>query len=163
MRIHLITNILSSCIFKFVCFPFLKFLPNCLPSVRSLFLPLLFSSDLEDIQLIFILLVPPLHFLPSSSFFSFIQNKRECGVLYSFIRQILIMGLPCAVHSGRQCESVVTRALLLPIYILMRGRENKYASQEVTRVIPVHITRVKRHARKLLVASQAGCSGRASI
>ena len=33
------------------------------------------------------------------------------------------------------------------------GRENKYASQEVTRVIPVHITRVKRHARKLLVAS----------
>ena len=72
MCIHLITNILSSYIFKFVCFPFLKFLPHCLPSVLSLFLPLLFSSDLEDIQLIFILLVPPLHFLPSSSFFSFI-------------------------------------------------------------------------------------------
>lgn len=84
-------------------------IPSLLFAFSSFPIFTLLFSVIWNIQLIFILLVPPftspfLFLLPAALF----QNKLECGVLYSFIRWILIMGLPYAVHNGRQCESVVT-------------------------------------------------------
>lgn len=98
MCIYLIIYILDSYIFiSSVCFPFKNMFPYCFPSIIFLFLSLLFSSELEDSHLIFILLVPSRHFLSSSSFFSFIENKLEYRVRYSFSNRCLLRDfhVPC--------------------------------------------------------------------
>lgn len=157
IRIYLITVILVLTFFtSFFCFVFAfhykKIHPYCLPSVLFLFLPLLFSSDLEDIQLIFILQVTS-PFLPLSRF---IQSELEGNTIYSITQRRLLRNFLVACTAGATCGTGAQ--IPVPMGSLFReGEETNEQSREGSRTMhPMHRTTMEVGQEVLLASLDQG-------